>query len=153
VKAAVLAVLVSLAACGSSTPAEPSIDNTWIFTNSAGTVGAALTINGSTYVAQKIALTSSTSADDQIETGTITVNASTLDFIPSQWSCAAFMPVDAPYSDGYTLTASGLTLSNSTGFTAFHVDTSGASSNFTSAIGCFLTNGTFQVSPLENVTP
>jgi hypothetical protein len=129
--------------CGSS---SPSIYNSWIYVNGGGTAGFALDFkqNG-TYVSQTLELTSSTSADVQLETGTFAISGSTITFTPQDWSCADLN--DPPYSATYTLTDSSLEVAGPTGLTVLHVDSSAGTNNFTEVIGCF-TAGVFTESTL-----
>ncbi len=105
-------VLLALTACGSSSPSTPSVYNTWIYTN--GSDGLGLTFNkDQTYSSQVLQLTSATSGNDQVESGTFTYTATTITFTPTKWSCAE--PTDPPYSVTWKQVGTLLEIGSSSG--------------------------------------
>src|SRR5256885_1199284 len=81
---------VHVAACSSSKSGadSPTLYNNWIYSNANGTGGVGLTLKSdNTYAQIFIALTSATSADTEIETGTFTTAGSKITFTPQKWSC------------------------------------------------------------------
>jgi hypothetical protein len=132
---AVLAILT--AACSSSSGGgSPSLYGTWYYADSAG-AGVGLTFNQSgTYVAQELALTSSTSGDDQAEKGTFTVSGSTITLTPTEWSCPGPDPI---YKLTYSFQGSDLAVSQPSGAAVLQPDTQPPSS-VAITFGCF-TNG------------
>jgi hypothetical protein len=138
--------VVVFAACSSS---PPSLDSTWEYADSASESGNGLTLKSNgTYVSSILSLTSSTSANAQIETGTFKLSGSEITFTPQQWSCPE--ATDPPYSAGFEQNGDTLTLSYSSGAIAYQLDTSTAST-FALSDGCFLQDGTFIASPLAAV--
>lgn len=130
---------------GSSSPSTPSIYDTWIYTNAEGTAGNGLTIKSDgTYVLQTIAVTSDTSAEDELQTGTVVVGASTLAFTPQESSCSG--PFSA-FTWSYSFDGNLLDVDTGTNVVGLSVDTSPPSS-IDAEIGCFAADGTFTESPL-----
>jgi|SRR5580692_8944109 hypothetical protein len=147
-RAGAAATLLTLAAACSSSPSTPSIYNTWIYTNADGTAGEGLTVKSNgTYVLQLLTLTSTSSAEDEAQTGTIVVGASTLAFTPQKWSCSGPYPA---FTWTYTFDGDFLDVDTGTNVVSFSADTSSAS-NFDDEIGCFGANGTFTESPLAPI--
>jgi hypothetical protein len=144
-------LIALLAACSSSSSSQPpSLYGNWDYIDGAGTSGNGLTLKSDgTYVVSKLALTSSTSANAQVETGTIDVTASTIKFTPQRWSCEE--PTDPPYTATYQLTNGGLELVLPGAVITFQVNTSPVATNFALVTGCFPQSGGFVPSPLSPV--
>lgn len=87
---------LALACCssGSGGSGPPSLIGSWYYVDSAGTAGEGLTFNSDeTYVNQSIALTSSTTGDQEVEMGTFTLSGSTITVTPTSSSCPGPAPV------------------------------------------------------------
>jgi hypothetical protein len=140
-----------LTACSSSSSSQPpSLYGNWDYIDSAGTAGNGLTLKSDgTYVVSRLVLTSSTSANAQVESGTMVVTGSTIAFTPQNWSCEE--PKDPPYTATYQLTNGGLEVTLPGLVIAFQVNTSPVATNFTLATGCFPQSGGFVPSPLSPV--
>jgi hypothetical protein len=98
------------------------------------------------YVLDIIALTSDTSANAQIETGTYTRTGSEFSFTPEKWTCAH--GALNPFTVGYTLSGDNLILDLSTGVLSLTLDTTPAATNFDIVDGCFEMSG-FVSMPLQ----
>ena len=144
----IVAVALLAAACGSSSKA-PSLDGTWVYSDSAGTAGAAATFNSNgNYVLSVLQITSSTTANAAIEKGTFTVSGSTITLTPQESSCTGADPV---YTMSYSFQGSNLELVESSGIIVFQPDTSTAS-DIAITDGCFSSSGAFTASPLAPVS-
>ena len=129
--------LFTLFAC-SGNGGAPNIDGTWIYSN--GDVGQGLTINADgTYELQWLTLLSSTSGEDEVQTGTIEVGDSTLTFTPQKWSCAAPYPA---FTWNYAFDGALLEIDTGSTVVSYSADTAAASS-FQLALGCYDQNGDF----------
>jgi len=147
-KRACLPLLVLFLACSSSS-GPPSVYNTWLYTSTDGTSALGVTFKtDGTYVSQVLQLTSATSGNDQVESGTFTARGSTLTFTPTKWSCPE--PTDPPYTATYQQSGDTLSIAYSSGVVVYVVDTAGASS-FAIATGCFPKSGGFVATPLEPI--
>jgi hypothetical protein len=115
----------------------------------AGTAGLGVIFNSDgTYTFTELELTSSTSANAQIETGTFTVSGATITATPKEWSCPG---PDAVYSLSYSFQGSSLNLSQPSGIIILQQNTSTASSGAI-AIGCIDSSGNFKAEPLAAVS-
>ena len=145
-------LLATVAACGggsSETPQQRLIGQ-WLYTNSSGSAGIDITFNtNTTYTAQILQLTSTTSANDEIEDGVFSTTNTEISFTPQKYTCPGPDPV---YSLAYTFNGDSLLLSYSTGAVAFSRNTTPAATNFTAAFGCIQSDGSFVVSPLAAVS-
>ncbi len=145
-------LLAAVASCGggsSETPQQRLIGQ-WLYTNSAGSAGVDITFNtNATYTAQILQLTSTTSANDEIEDGVFSTTDTEITFTPQKYTCPGPDPV---YSVTYSFNGDSLLLSLSTGATAFSRNTNPASSNMTIGFGCIQSDGSFVTSPLVAVS-
>jgi hypothetical protein len=145
-------LLAAVAACGggnSETPQQRLIGQ-WLYTNSAGSAGMDIAFNtNTTYSAQILQLTSTTSANDELEDGVFSTTDTEITFTPQKYTCPG---PDPAYSVTYNFNGDSLVLSLSTGATAFSRNTNPASTNFTATFGCFQSNGSFVASPLAAVS-
>ena len=145
-------LLAAAASCGggnSETPQQRLIGQ-WLYTNSTGSAGIDITFNtNATYVAQILQLTSTTSANDEIEDGVFSTTDTEITFTPQKYTCPGPDPV---YSMTYSFNGDSLLLLLSTGATGFSRNTTPAATNFTLAFGCFQSDGSFVASPLAAVS-
>lgn len=126
--------LTCVMACGS--PAStPTLVGNWIYVDPAGSTGIAVDINDDgTYVIADMTLTSSNSADAQVETGSYTATSSQINALPQKWSCRGADPgitVDYTFQDG------NLLLSLQSGLVALQPNTATATTAFKITYGCF----------------
>jgi hypothetical protein len=147
-----VALMATVAECGggsSETPQQRLIGQ-WLYTNSAGSAGADITFNANaTYTAQILQLTSTTSANDEVETGIFSTTDTEITFTPQNYTCPGSYPV---YSLAYTFNGDSLLLSFSTGAVGFSRNKYPAATNFSLAFGCIQSDGSFVVSPLVAVS-
>jgi hypothetical protein len=101
------------------------------------------------YVWDVLELTSDTSADAQIETGTYTQTKTEFSFTPKEWSCYDVSEVK-PFTASYTLNGNDLFLSLPTNDLSLTLDTTPAATNFDITVGCFGSAG-FVANPLDPV--
>jgi hypothetical protein len=143
----------ALIACGSSSGGggPPSLVGNWIYIDSTNTAGAALDFKSDgTYVHAQLSLTSTTSADAQVETGTYTSTGTSFTATPKQWTCPGPDPVATL---NYSFQNGQLVLSAPQGIITFQPNTSsGFMSSFQITNGCFDRTGTFTPSPLAPVS-
>lgn len=151
-------VAVTLSACGGGSsegndagtppPTNPLLGS-WLYSN--GNRGAGLTFTAAAdYSFAVIALTGTTSANMQMETGIYFLhNSSDLELTPQQSSCPGQHPA---YQETVAVTTSSLTLSDSTGVIVF-VPNNYAASSAAITYGCFDSSGNFTASPLVAVSP
>jgi hypothetical protein len=151
--AIVLAAVCFVPACSSSNSGAPSVDGNWLNVKTDGSgqgLGLDLKSDG-TYALGFLVLTSSTSADAQVETGTFTAQNGTLTFTPQEWSCTG---KDPSYSLPYQFSGSDLLVNTGTSIIALQPNTSTVMGSFVDTIGCFNTTFTsFTPQALAPVTP
>ncbi len=149
-KAIGVASVLALTSCSSSQDAAPSLYGNWLYTNAAGTSGIGATFKkDGTYVWTTLALTSQTSGNAEIETGTFRATGSTIVFTPQQYSCPGPYP---PITWKYTLSSSALVFSFPTGAISMKPNNEPASDSFTVVFGCFAKDGSFTKRELTPVT-
>jgi hypothetical protein len=145
-------LLAAVAACGggnSETPKERLIGQ-WLYTNSSGGAGIDITFKtDATYSAQVLQLTSTTTANDEVETGVFSTTDTEITFTPQKYTCPGPDPV---YSVTYSFNGDSLLLLLSTSATAFSRNTTPPTTNFSIAFGCIQSDGSFVVSPLAAVS-
>jgi len=144
-------LLVAVAACGSNTvtPQERLIGE-WTYTNSAGNAGVVITFKtDDTYSAQVMQLTSTTSANDEVETGVFSVTDTTITFTPQQYTCPGPDPI---YTYKYAFNGDSLSMLIPSGAVAFTRYTGPAASNAVITFGCIQSDGSFVQSQLAPVT-
>jgi hypothetical protein len=147
--AIVIASLVAAACSSSSGGGTPSLDGTWYYVNASGTAGAGATFKGDgTYLLQELVLTSSSTGNDQMETGTFVDSSGTLTLTPKQWSCPG---PDAIYKLSYSFNGGNLVLAQPSGVIIMQPDTQTGSTGAIT-IGCFDSSGNFKASPLAAVS-
>lgn len=146
------ALLVALIGCGddSKTPQEKLVGGTWVFSNSSGSAGLDLIFNAdASYSVQLLELTSTTTANDQVETGVYSASDSKITFTPQKYTCPGPDPI---YRVAYTFNGESLALLFADGVIAFERYTGPAATNFTLTFGCFQDDGSFVPSPLAPVS-
>jgi hypothetical protein len=99
------------------------------------------------YELHRFVRTSTTTANDEVETGSFSATADSIMFVPARWSCRAS---DPSYTTPFALPGVYLDVTYVIGLIAFHADTS---PDFTAVDGCFAKSGTFVPAPLAPVTP
>jgi hypothetical protein len=142
---------VTMMSCGGShSSSGPSLVGTgWAYEQST-TLAQALTFHSDgTYEFLRMELTSSTTANTFIQTGTYTSTSSQMTLTPQEASCSGTAPVDTV---GYVFEGGNLVLSGPTGSVIYSPDTRMASSNLAYAYGCFDSQGNFSQSPLGPVS-
>jgi hypothetical protein len=119
----VAALLATACSSSSGSGGPPSLDGSWIYANSDGSAGAGAEFKSDgTYEVQELTVTSSTTVNDQIETGTFTVSGSTITLTPKQSSCPG---PDAVYTLNYSFQGSNLALTQPSGIIVFQPNTAG----------------------------
>jgi hypothetical protein len=147
--AIVVVVLVGLCGCGSKTPQE-SLVGSWLFTSADGSGGIGVTFNADgTYGAVTLVLTSTASADTEIEKGTYSATASSLTSMPTQWSCPG---PDSISTVSYSFAGGNLVLTSPNDIVTFAPNNATSGSTIALEIGCFDANGAFTAEPLAPVT-
>ena len=144
----VMVVLGAVSCGGGSSSPESQLIGQWISTDSTGSQGVGLEFDSDgTYVAQLLELTSSTSANDEGESGVYTATSSTINFTPQKSSCPGPDPV---YSLTYSFSAGGLVVATPSGAIGLTRNNPGLA-NGTITFGCFQPNGSFVASPVAPV--
>jgi len=149
----ILGTLVGMVmSCGgddSQTPQERLVGS-WVYSNSSGSTGIDLKFGSdANYSVQLLQLTSTTSANDEVETGIYSATDSTITFTPQKYTC----PVPDPtYTLTYNFNGDSLAMLFSSGAIAFTRYTGPASTNAALTFGCFQSDGTFFTSPLAPVS-
>lgn len=134
-RALLLAVAVLESACASSSSDAPSLDGNWIYVDDQGTAGLGVTFNDDgTYAAFLMALTSRSSADAEVETGTFTAQGGTVTFTPQEWTCPGPDPAS---SVKYTFRNGNLLLSFPSGIISLQQNTASSDEAFSITYGCF----------------
>ncbi len=145
-------LLAAVAACGggnSETPEERLIGQ-WVYTNSSGSTGIDVTFNtNATYTLQVMRLTSTTSANDQVETGIYSATENELTFTPQKYTCPGPVPV---FTEGYSFNGDSLSMLFSDAVLVYSRSTTPAATNFSISFGCFQTDGSFVQAPLAAVS-
>jgi hypothetical protein len=151
VRRGTVAVVCMMLAAGCSGGAhQTTLAQNWIYTSSDGTRGVALDLTSDgTYVFAILALTSSTSAEAEVEYGTYTAANDVLSLTPEQFSCSAS---DPPYQVGYSFQNGNLLLSISTGAIVMQPNPDTVDQSFTLQFGCFSSAGAFSAMPVQAVT-
>ncbi|HEV3191172.1 MAG TPA: hypothetical protein VGY54_11775 [Polyangiaceae bacterium] len=142
-----------LCACGglsSSGSDGPSLHRNWIAEPAIGALGVALDVKSDgSYVITNLTLTSQTTANAIVESGTLTVSGSTITFTPKEWSCRGPRPVwSAPFSfqDG------DLLITQPTYVLKLQPTNATATTSFALAIGCTDNSGKFMPEALAPVS-
>ena len=146
-----LAVLATVAACGSNseTP-EQRLIGKWFYTNAAGTAGVGLQFNSdATYSAQILQLTSDTAGNDEVEKGIFSATDTSITCTPREYTCPGPDPV---YAMTYSFNGDSLGVLLQTGMVAFSRNTNPPSSNFIITFGCFQSDGSFVTEALAPVS-
>jgi hypothetical protein len=142
-----------VAACSSSSGGgPPSLYQDWLYTDSSGNSGIAATFKSDgTYVVSDLMITSSTSANAQVETGTFTASNGSLAMAPKEDSCPG---PDAAYSLGYSFQGGNLEIVQPSGVLLMQPNTTspGSIGSFAITIGCFDGSGNLKASPLAAVS-
>lgn len=135
--------------CGSPEGPAQRLNGTWIYiaADNSVAVGATFSPDG-TYVLQEMSLTSTNSADDEIETGTFSATDSDITTVPQQYSCPG---PDPATTVAYDFSGSSLQIVSSSGITTLGRDTAQPSSMFSLTLGCFQSDGSFVAQPLAPV--
>jgi hypothetical protein len=144
-----LALLVAgLSGCSSSNPGPYG---TWLLLDPTSKTGAAMDIHtDNTYVAALLFLTSSTTANAQVETGTIAVSGDTLTLTPKESTCTG---PDPGGSITYAIQDGDLVLNRTDGPISLQPNRATATTAFATTLGCFGTFITeFTPQPLAPVT-
>lgn len=142
--------------CAAAIPLPPKgLDGTWLYVNGTGVgsgqgnAGEGLTIRSDgTYVISSIVLTSSDSADVQLEAGNFALDGNTAQVTPTQTTCAGF--AFPAYSATFDLNGDQLTVATAYGVTVFERDTAISNVSFSDTFGCFEKSG-FVPQPLAPV--
>jgi hypothetical protein len=136
--------------CGGSSSPEQDLIGNWLYATSTGSTGIAVTYKtDGTYVAAELVLTSSNTADAQVETGTYTATASELTSVPTEWTCPGPDPAGTA---SYSFSGGDLLISSSSGIISLAPNTAPASSTFILTYGCFQSDGSFVTAPLAPVS-
>lgn len=144
--------LSALAACSSSPAASspPSIYQNWLYTSANGGSGTGLTLKSdNTFEVSSLSLTSSSSANAEVQTGTVSISSTSITFTTAEWSCPN--GTSTPYVYDYVLNGDSLSLTTPSSVIVMSIDSAPASTNFSLAIGCFSSTGTFTPEPLAPV--
>jgi hypothetical protein len=146
-------VLLALGAVGcgggSSSPASRLVGE-WIAIDSTGTEAVGVTFESdNTYVAQTLALTSSTSALDEGESGVYAATASEITFTPRKSSCPGPDPI---YSLSYSFSGSSLVVYTPSGGLSLEKNDSPGGGSASITFGCFQSDGSFVPSPFVAVS-
>jgi hypothetical protein len=153
--------LVALAACspadgtdgtgggsGTSTgPPPPLVGTEWENFSSDGSSAQDVQLNADgSFLLQAFAI--GTVIDDEAQAGTYSIAGSTINFIPTEWTCTG---PDAAFAATFVQSGTALTLTDSSGVaTAYNPATSQISTNTSLTFGCFTSSG-FSASPLVPV--
>jgi hypothetical protein len=145
-----LAGLVSIVGCGgSSSPGDRLVGN-WLYVASSGNAGIAADYSSNgTYVAALMVLTSTTTAEAQVEKGTYSVSGDQLTSVPTEWTCPG---PDAIDTATFSFSGSDLLISTSSGVIALTPNTAPVDTSFVLTYGCFDSSGNFTASPLAPVS-
>lgn len=142
--------IVFFAGCSSSSSGSPpSLYGNWIQDGASGNTGQALTLrNDKTYTFSDIVVTSSKTANSEVEKGHFVDNGDSLTFTPEQWSC---QQPDPPTTVKYTLGEGTLALANPQRIVSYKANTEPTATDVNITIGCFDQHGAFTPSPLAPV--
>ena len=149
-KLTLVVLLATVAACGSNTVTpQERLMGKWLYAGSSAGIGLEFGTDG-TYKAQILQLSSTSTGNDQAETGKYIASDSSITFTAQQSSCG---PGRIPIYT-YTYSFNGDSLAVMTGNTAmaFSRNTTPPASNFIISLGCFQSDGTFVGSPLVSVS-
>src|SRR6185295_3373010 len=86
---------------GDPTPAD-RLQGNWLFADADGLTGVGLTFDGSDYVAFLMGLTSTNTANAEVERGGFDASTTQITFTPREWSCPG---PDAIYALSYRFVA------------------------------------------------
>jgi hypothetical protein len=145
-----LAVLLVVASCGGGsnpTPQERLIGK-WLYSGASAGIGLEFDPNDA-YSAQVLQLTSSTTGNDEVETGTFAATDTEIAFTPQKSTCPG--PVSV-YTLTYHFNEDSLGVLYSTGAMVFSRNTDPPSSNAIVTFGCFQSGGSFVPAPLAAVS-
>jgi hypothetical protein len=148
----VLLVALGLAAmgCGGVSSPQQDLIGDWIYIVNNGSSGAAVSYKADgTYVGSILVLTSTTTANAQVELGNYTATSNELTSVPTEWTCPGPDPASTV---SYAISDGHLVVSTSSGIISFAQNTAPASTTFTLTYGCMKPDGSFVASPLAPVT-
>jgi hypothetical protein len=115
-----------------------------MYVNGADSVGFTFTTSG-TYSYEQMRMTSDSSFEASIETGTFTQNGSSIALNPVKETC---MGLRAPGAATYTFEGDNLILNFSSSLLELTPDTATANTSIDIEYGCFNTDGSFTPEPL-----
>ena len=139
-----------LGAMGCDDPVTPKgqLEGNWLFEASDGLTGIGLTFNGDQYTGYVMGLTSSTSANAEVETGSFLTSDTQIVFTPREWSCPG---PDSIYVMPYALANGSLAITSGATVVVFQRNLASPATNFVITTGCTQT-GTFVPMPVAPVS-
>jgi hypothetical protein len=142
-------LLAAMASCGgnSETPKERLIGK-WFYSGSSAGIGLQFD-SVDTYSAQVLQLTSTSTGNDEVETGVFSATDTEITFTPQKYTCPGTDPV---YTLTYHFNGDSLSVLYSTGAVLLSRNTTPPSSNAILTFGCFQSDGSFVTSPLAAVS-
>ena len=142
-------LLLAVVGCGGSSSPEAQLAGTWTYINGYSGIGLTFSTD-STYVAQVLQVTSSTSAEDEIEKGVYSVSGNDIIWTPQEYTCPGPDPV---YTTPYSFSGGNLVVvtPGNSAVVTFSRDTSSGSGNESLVFGCFQ-SGSFAQQSLAPVS-
>jgi hypothetical protein len=134
--------------CDDSVAPEQKLEGNWLFETSDGLTGMGLTFDGAQYTAYVMELTSSTSANAEVETGSFLTSDTQIVFTPREWSCPG---PDSIYVLPFKLANGSLLITSGATLVVFQRNLASPATNFVITTGCTET-GTFVPMPVAPVS-
>ena len=147
--AAFLFLLLGAMGCDDSVTPKEQLEGNWLFQTSDGLAGMGLTFNGDQYTAYVMELTSSASANAEVETGSFLTSDTQIVFTPREWSCPG---PDSIYVLPYGLASGSLTITSGATLIVFQRNVASPATNFVITTGCSSQTGTFVPMPVAPVS-
>jgi len=143
-----LFLLLGAMGCGDPVTPKDPLEGNWLFESSDGLSGMGLTFNGAEYSGYVMELTSSTSANAEVEKGTFLTSDTQIVFTPREWSCPG---PDSIYVMPYKIENASLAVTSGATVIVFQRNLASPATNFVITTGCSQT-GTFVPMPVAPVS-
>jgi hypothetical protein len=150
VRALIVLAALGLAGCGEVDNTPPALIGSWLAPGADQSSGSSITFRSNkSYTGSVIAVTSTTTANVEVETGTFSVSGQTIAFVPNEATCPG--PIGR-YSLTYAVNGDMLLVTTGSTILTFTRLPDQDPSSIAATLGCF-SNGAFtahELAPVSN---